>query len=175
MNKVIFLDIDGVLNSDKWHDSEQAQIAHNCLNTRKDLDKLPYELLYGSMIDPNALKLLQEIVDKTGADIVISSTWRKGGRLENIKNLLKGLGFTGNIIGATPVLPSNYHCRGSEIKKWIINNIEDISNFRYVILDDDNDMLAEQCYRFVCVDGGVGLDENDVLLATSILNWRSIL
>lgn len=53
--KVIFLDVDGVLRHDFYE------------GTKED---------YG--IDPEKLKLLKEIIDKTKAKIVLSSTWRRG-------------------------------------------------------------------------------------------------
>jgi len=173
MNKVIFLDIDGVLNSQKWHKSEAHIKIHKCMIRRGNLGKLSYEVFNASMIDPDALKLLQELVDNTNADIVISSTWRKGGRLENIKSLFKGLGFTGNIVGATPVLSEDYCCRGNEIKKWIIDNIkyEDRDKFKYVILDDDSDMLFQQAqHNFIHIDGRVGLTDRDRYFAVIKLN-----
>ena len=51
--KVIFLDIDGVLNSEKF------------LNNNK-----------GQVVDRERVSILKSIVDKTGAVIVMSSGWR---------------------------------------------------------------------------------------------------
>ena len=52
--KVIFLDIDGVLNCSKTH------------NPRN----LPY------VIDPKLLKRFERLLERTGAKVVLSSTWR---------------------------------------------------------------------------------------------------
>lgn len=61
MNKVIFLDIDGVLNTKWWYTQMNR-------NTPKDK--------YGYAFDPKAVANLRRIVEETGADIVISSSWK---------------------------------------------------------------------------------------------------
>ena len=55
MNKAIFLDIDGVLNSNSWNDSHQKEISD------------------GTLIDEEKIKLLSELVKSTGAKIVLHS------------------------------------------------------------------------------------------------------
>lgn len=56
--KVIFLDIDGVLNSNFWNESHQMEISD------------------GTLIDQKKIELLAELVNKTGAKIVLHSGWR---------------------------------------------------------------------------------------------------
>lgn len=58
MTKVIFLDIDGVLNSNFWNDTHQREISD------------------GTLIDPEKIKLLGELVRHTGARIVLHSGWK---------------------------------------------------------------------------------------------------
>ncbi len=58
MQKVIFLDIDGVLNSTICNKNNQCEISDR------------------SLIDPDKVKLLSEIVSKTEASIVLHSGWR---------------------------------------------------------------------------------------------------
>lgn len=57
MRKVIFLNIDGVLNTKWWYTQMDK-------NTTRDK--------YGYAFDPNAVANLKKILDETGADIVIS-------------------------------------------------------------------------------------------------------
>ena len=64
MRKVIFLDIDGVLNTGRWH----AQMGGNIPRDK-----------YGYTFDPNAVANLKKILDETGAEIVISSSWKSFG------------------------------------------------------------------------------------------------
>ena len=54
--KVIFLDFDGVLNSEKY--------IRTCGH-------------YGVIIDPSRMVMLKEIIDKTDAKIVLSTSWRE--------------------------------------------------------------------------------------------------
>ena len=55
---VIFLDIDGVLNSNLWNESHQKEIEE------------------GTLIDKNLVSLLGLLVKTTNAKIVLSSGWR---------------------------------------------------------------------------------------------------
>ena len=85
--KIIFLDIDGVLNHQiwfkNWHESGK----------RTDTE----EQYNDSMIDPNSISLLNKIIADTGAKVVISSSWRKNNTVET-KLGLKHLAaeFAGN-------------------------------------------------------------------------------
>jgi len=56
--KIIFLDIDGVLNSNFWNDTHQRELSD------------------GSLIDGNKVALLGKLVKKTNAKIVLHSGWR---------------------------------------------------------------------------------------------------
>lgn len=66
--KIIFLDIDGVLNSDEY------------------FDKIKYLKIEGieSEIDRKKVKLLQEAVKQTGAKVVLTSSWRYTKRARRI-------------------------------------------------------------------------------------------
>ena len=63
MSKIIFLDIDGVLNTERQHD--------RCVEAG-----LAYVDNFGYAFDPVSVANLKRIVDETGADIVISSSWK---------------------------------------------------------------------------------------------------
>ena len=63
--KVIFLDVDGVLNS------EDDLLIYRAKNNITGC------ILYEEVED-RPLKLLKEIIDKTNAKIVVSSSWRIG-------------------------------------------------------------------------------------------------
>lgn len=58
--KAIFLDIDGVLNSDEYFDKI----------SNLDIQGIEKE------IDIEKVKLLKEAINETGAKIVLSSSWR---------------------------------------------------------------------------------------------------
>lgn len=113
--KIIFLDIDGVLNSEAY-----------ALGRGK-----------GGMlgIDPEAVRIFDRIIESTGAKIVLSSTWRlnEESRAEVRKNV-------GEFIGVTPESPSRF--RGNEVYAWLLSN--DKLGVRYAILDDDSDFHKQQ-------------------------------
>lgn len=161
INKVIFLDIDGVLNHQQFYEY------------RKDNPEKFKELVYPlNQIDPKCVEYLNMLIEDTGAKIVVSSTWRINHTKEELQNILGYHGFKGEIIDVTPNLSYEGYVRGNEIKAWIDKNInyEDKDNFRYVILDDDSDMLLWQQHNFICVDYFIGITPKTIYKATQILN-----
>ncbi len=56
--KIIFLDIDGVLNSNFWNDTHQRELSD------------------GTLIDMDKVVLLGELVKKTNAKVVLHSGWK---------------------------------------------------------------------------------------------------
>ena len=63
MKKIIFLDFDGVLNTEHY----QNYLTH---------ERKPWQDKHGALFDPEAVRQLKRIVDVTKADIVIESSWR---------------------------------------------------------------------------------------------------
>lgn len=131
--KVIFLDIDGVLNSYKT---------------------LPRDEKGGMLgVHPELAKRFCELVKATGAQWVLSSTWRLSDRwretmTENDLPMKECLGRTPSHRGSI---------RGEEIDEWLRLNGEDIA--KYAILDDDSDMLPHQPhFRTSFFDGGLTED-----------------
>lgn len=161
--KVIFLDIDGVLNVIGQGHDEFGQIFHQ-----------------------HFMDNLKRIVDETGAKIIMSSSWRHAG-LVKMQAMWEKRGLAGELIGVTPdlwrrVKDEEYHerlQRGDEIQV-ILNLRPEITN--YVILDDDQDMLDSQLGNFVCcsnninhpdcIDIGYGLTNECTNKAIRILNRK---
>ena len=121
---IIFLDIDGVLNSRKFI---KQCIANN----------IPAD----DVIDPIAVARLNKITDATDAKLVISSTWRLPflwlNDFKGLCALLHSHKITADVVGMTPDLNLD-HGRGIEIQKYIDECGFNINKF--IILDDDNDM-----------------------------------
>jgi len=159
---IIFLDIDGVLNSQLYHESTEAKLPQ----TREESDLQD--------IDPKAISFLNDLIKETDAKIVITSTWRKSHSDEVLQALFEKKGFIGKIIGHTPILGES-NLRGNEILSWIKSN-ELILGQRYhvfntyVIFDDDSDMLYWQRNNFILIDGYVGLTPNNCYKAKWILD-----
>ena len=126
--KIIFLDIDGVLNN-------YASMAESI------------------ELDSRCVILLRQIVEATDAVIVLSSTWRILYSKEVLEGMFQVTGFPYiNIIDITP--NHDNHSRGYEIQKWMEAHPGD---YTYVILDDDTDMLEEQLPFFHNTYCGTGL------------------
>ncbi len=155
--KIIFLDIDGVLNSDEYFRKR----------TKKDsiLDHLDIEIA----------RKLQKIVDATDAKIVLSSTWRFN-YYDKLKEWFKENNFTIEIIDKTKRGCSDC-VRGNEIRSWLKENVKqggpEVEKVNYVILDDDNDMLLWQKDYFINTDNKYGLTDSDVDKAIELLNSKT--
>lgn len=111
--KVIFLDVDGVLNSNAYVDYTLKN------NVKGILEE----------IDPKTIEMLKYALDVTDAQIVVSSSWRNIRKFEQLKELFLRYGI--NLDEKTPVLG---HERGLEIKQYLEEHV-DID--QYLILDDD--------------------------------------
>lgn len=176
MEKVIFLDVDGVLNSlDYYDNSEERQKLHReKLNKRATHTELSDYEIFRQDIDDKAVLLLQEIIDKTGAKIVVSSAWRTGGTFTALKEIFKELNFSGEIIGVTPNRDCQHCVRGNMIRQWIDKNKSFMGDYpghnQYVIIDDDDDMLLCQKDNFVQTSSKASLTKKDVDMAVRILN-----
>ena len=116
INNIIFLDIDGVLNSDKYFDSISNKEYIN------PVDRLMLD------IDTSKVKLLLEIVGRTNAKIVITSSWRRMKLYQYIKERLVSMGLP--VVGETPFIEGR---RGEEIRSYLLENR--VSN--YCIIDDE--------------------------------------
>ena len=164
MRKVLFLDIDGVLNTGWWYSQMDK-------NTSKDK--------YGYAFDPNSVANLKRILDETGADIVISSSWKSFGFTE-LEEMWQRRGLPGKLIGITPNSVSDemllnadldhmelFSIRGMEIKEWLTKHGKHVSN--YVIIDDMDNMLPEQQSHFVKTDPEIGITKENANQVIAIL------
>lgn len=165
MSKIVFLDIDGVLNTGWWYSQMDG-------NTPKDK--------YGYAFDPRSVANLKKIVDETGAEIVISSSWKSFG-LSELEDMWQERGLPGKLIGITPNSVSDemllnadldhmeiFSIRGMEIKEWLDKHGKKVSH--YVIIDDMDNFLPEQKSHFVQTDPEVGITNDDVKKVVHLLN-----
>ena len=68
----IFLDIDGVLNSESWYERSSRGDLHAELSEEERRS-------HAADLDPNAVSLLNTLSD-CGCSVVLSSSWRLDGR-----------------------------------------------------------------------------------------------
>lgn len=167
---IIFLDIDGVLNSDNFRFSEFSR-------TGKPISS-------SNFIDPAAVDRLWNLLRKhDDLKLVISSSWRGLSFWDTIKTIqnTRTLKFLSQfVVGITP---RDNRTRGEQIKSFIhwasfwspnmprvVNLMPD--NFKiknYVILDDDSDMLPEQMDHFVKTTWEKGLLDEHIQKIENIL------
>lgn len=163
--KIIFLDIDGVLNCENGYKSGTCEYTTFIVDSKNE--KNYYQQFY-----PPAKKILNKLIDNTGAKVVISSTWRHSG-IEFMRRVWENEGMSGEIIDVTPDFMSisigeDYKRlpRGFEIEHWLDEkgfhqifwseekqqtyvDASGIENF--IIIDDDTDMLYNQRKHFIHV------------------------
>jgi hypothetical protein len=137
--KVLFLDIDGVLN---------------CSTTRNPRH-FPY------VVDKRLLARLRKLLDRTGAKVVLSSTWR----LDPI-GLFAAKHWGVPFIGVCPDRPRSPRCK--EILSWLSDHPR---TTRYAVIDDEDDEL-DQLPLFQ-PSGKTGLTMDIVKGAAAYLNGKT--
>jgi len=128
------------------------------------------------------VKQLKRIIDATGADIVIESSWKYLG-LDAMKELWKVRNLPGKIIDITPSSVSDeyllsadlddldksmFHCKGMEIASWLSEQKR--QDIRYVIIDDEYVIQDSQLPHFILTNPYEGITEELANRAISILN-----
>ena len=119
----------------------------------------------GRTLSTKAVELLNKLTEISGANIVISSSWRFTAPLIVIIDKLKEYGFRypERVIGCTALLENR--CRGDEIKLWL----KQVPVESFVILDDCDDM-GNLLPHLVKTDHVLLMQEHDVDKAIQILN-----
>ena len=151
--KIIFLDFDGVMDTEYYD------------HLLSEADK-PISDEYGLLFDPECVKNLKYIIDSTGADIVVSSTWKDFMTYQEILDMWKYRGLPGFVTDVTPTVSKH---RGDEIDAWLKECHEECN---YVIIDDldAGNFNEHQIPRLLIVNPIFGLDEYTAERAIKILN-----
>jgi hypothetical protein len=117
---------------------------------------------YGDL-DPACIQVLNEIVARGEADVVVSSTWRHGKTVAELQEILGAQGFTGCVVDTTPTgMPAND--RGEEIAAWLAEHAVG----GYVIIDD-HVVIGELRTHLVQTHPAHGLQPADAPRAVAIL------
>lgn len=152
--KVIFLDIDGVLNSRRYDRERDPATQGN--------------------IDVTRLPLLKRLVEETGAVIVLSSSWRRhwdsdpAGRDDVGAELDRVFGDAGlSVFDKTPELGGDN--RDGEILAWLDARGGEVE--RFVILDDIPFGWGDLADRLVRTNPlkGLGLMKEHIARAAELL------
>lgn len=153
--KVLFLDIDGVLNSDDY------------FNNRPDTDYRPYPF---SEFDPEAVKRINRVLDNCDL-LVLSSDWRM---YSNIKDVLIKVGIDANKVEnmlLTPYLGDVFteNLRSHEIDFVVKNLKKKYKKLNYVIIDDLLEFMLFQKVHLVHTFYKDGLTDKKANKAIEIL------
>lgn len=159
MTKYLFLDIDGVLNSEDWNKYYQE----NNLKYHPEIDP---------DIDTRAIKRINKLINVTSSKIILSSSWRfyLSETIHRLRN--SGLEYPiSDIIQGEEYIydfnnTSNHPTRGDLIEIFLKEHPCD----NYVILDDINDMTEKQQTHLVQTDFEHGFTEEDLTKTIRILN-----
>jgi hypothetical protein len=145
--KTIFLDLDGVLATNKQY----------MMNRKKFWEKndIAKELRIPYPFDSKCIKVFNEILDETGADIVLSSDWKYHWNLEDLDKIFKFNGVNKSPIDTTinedvsmgNITKNRAYQVGEYIQRKGITNyvvIDDlnISNYMSITGDDDKFVLT---------------------------------
>ena len=167
MTKFIFLDFDGVLNTEFYQNLLISQGK-------------PWGDENGAFFDPEAVMQLKRIVDATCADIIIESSWKYLG-LKAMQEMWHARQLPGRVIDITPFYASDgwlqatsidennlTHCKGIEIASWLFDHAS--QDARYVIIDDEYVILDSQLLHFIMTNPFDGITEEMANRAIAILN-----
>jgi len=135
--KVLFLDVDGVLNSEEGF--------------KRDSPKEPWYLQHDCLE-----RFRMMMMDLPDVKVVLSSAWRLMYSGIEFKHILEENGVDVDLIGSTPVTISG--TRGDEIGLWLASHPE-VKTF--VILDDGSDMGVHK-HRLVKTTFKKGLQDTHV-------------
>ena len=147
--KVIFLDNDGVIClSNNW--GERAKKWANFKRDNPDVEftDRPVQCRFDDF-DDKAVKVLNEILEETGAEIVVSSDWRLHANLEELGEYYESQGIIKKPFAVTDIFkdifPKEWNAfryraeleleRSMEIGHWLQNHPEVTS---WVAIDDLN-------------------------------------
>lgn len=179
---ILFLDIDGVVNTiaqlgfkEHHHASMNEYFIHlRDKTTRSSTDILGETM--AAFFCPKSLHHLKNIVEKTDCKIVISSTWRLGGKtLDQMKSWFASPTIKNAIIGKTPRLGvydgEDFYTsapRGMECSKWLKDNGYPYDFRRVAILDDDSDSYPMN-KAWILVNGTDGINTDNYKQAVKLL------
>lgn len=151
MVKHIFLDFDGVLNTEQY----QAQLA---------IEGKPTKDEYGPLFDPKAVARLSEIIKATNAEIFVISSWGDVIGEDKIIEMWEKRGLPGKVHA---VFVPDEKCDSKA--NWIKRCIDWQIFLPYIILEDEPIFMPEQ-EGFIKVNPVTGISKEDAEISIDILN-----
>ena len=134
-NSILFLDLDGTIClSNNWGGRSKKWAKYRSENpeTSKFINDAPVEVRFDDF-DKKAIKVLNEILEETGAEIVVSSDWRCHANLEELGEYFISQGILKKPVGVTKLLgqcnqPENYPW----LRKWDVEQSRSLEILQYL-------------------------------------------
>ena len=161
--KIVFLDNDGVIClSNNWGGRFKKQNEWGGRKLSMTSREMPVEYRFDNF-DKKAIKVLNEILEQTGAEIVVSSDWRLHANLEELGEYYLNQGIIKAPIATTDMyndlFPSEWSSfrtrsnleleRSMEIQHWLDNHSEVT---HWVAVDDLNMSIQSLSNHFTSKD-----------------------
>lgn len=148
--KILFLDIDGVLNNFKWSLIQPPGLMYRTVND----------------LDPENMKHLSKLLKAyPEVKVVVMSDWRKLMSLNELKSIFSNFEINPDqIIGYTPVVTRSQN-REDEVLLYLQDNPCD----DYALVDND-DFFNQLKPKLALTDPAIGLDEESINKIKSALN-----
>lgn len=148
--KILFLDIDGVLNSDQWF-----------LN----VDSTPGQ---AGKLDPRACALLEQAIRQTGCQLVLSSSWRSSMSAQDVETLLHARGVpSAKVVGLTG---PDFRTRDDAILLWVEEN----GVTAWAAIDDNTLPQVAALERAVKTEYDKGMEPSHVEALVQILGLSEV-
>lgn len=132
--RILFLDIDGVLNRAGFQPEETIDLA--------------------SWIEPELADRLDRVAREIDAELVLSSDWRIERSLDHLRDQLARAGVAAPLRGATPVLGGQ--ARWREIEAWMVEHCLQQED---VVIVDDAATMGPLARRHVQISAQAGFDD----------------
>ena len=170
MENLLFLDIDGVVNTIMIKDEEN-----------KTSSSILKEGYYFDLCRPKdnrvsnkeAVLWVSKLCEDYNLDIVITSTWLVGNSLGNIKFCLYSSGLSKNVKIIDGIDNNHQYSRGWQIEAWFNKNGINPDKVNFIILDDDTDMLGfhtDFSSHLIKTDPYIGFNYRDYIKASDLLD-----
>jgi hypothetical protein len=144
MTNLIFIDIDGVLNSEHFY---HVTAYHTW-----------------DLLDPSCVSLLNKLTEERRAQLVLSSDWRKTYGIKKVKEVFKKNKVKGTVIGNI----SLKHNKEEGIKNYLLSLSKHLKDINYVVLDDKDLKIN----NLIQTNPKYGFDFKDYKQADKILSYE---
>lgn len=175
--RVLFLDIDGVLNSADWVFNIRRPYLQGAGEPAEGESRAAfYRRVAPRLLDPRAIARVNLIVECTGCAVVLSSSWRTGKGFPGARRMLKLRGATFELLDKTPDCAQRAAGglffgaeRGAEIQEWLDAH-RAVRTFAIV---DDEQSMGPLSHRLVQTTFERGLEDHHMMQLIGLLTAKT--